>query len=277
MSNRMRAFVAGVVSLSLLPAMAVASHAADLAGSNAGKITFAIPQDVHVTIAIDDVAACASATSSPMFRSSRARTRSSGMAATTRTRKYRRASIAAGTLSRRPARRLPRIVPVWQSTLASRRKRGRMDRRSQLLRCRRRRGRPRAAGLHGGRMGARPDCSRPRRPQAVGQALDEQTPLGRPDALATVGQQVFATSYPDMNTVWEIDPASGESWFVVELKDLPQDQVNTGRSFAGAERSGAARDRRPPDPGRRRIVRGRPVRQGTADLCLQHHGCQAGR
>ena len=34
--------------------------------------------------------------------------------------------------------------------------------------------------------------------------------MSRADALVAVGQRVFATSYPEMNTVWEIDPATGE-------------------------------------------------------------------
>ena len=53
------------------------------------------------------------------------------------------------------------------------------------------------------------------------------------DAFVSDGRRVFATSYPDINTVWEIDPANGDSWFVVELADLPKDRVNTEGRLPG--------------------------------------------
>jgi hypothetical protein len=53
------------------------------------------------------------------------------------------------------------------------------------------------------------------------------------DALATVGQRVFATSYPEQNAVWEIDPVNGDNRLVVELKDLPKDKLNTEGRLPG--------------------------------------------
>jgi hypothetical protein len=58
------------------------------------------------------------------------------------------------------------------------------------------------------------------------------------DALAAVGPRVFATSYPEMNTIWDVDPATGDSWIVAELKDLPRDQVNTEGRLPGLKGPG---------------------------------------
>ena len=43
-----------------------------------------------------------------------------------------------------------------------------------------------------------------------------------------------------MNTVWEVDPESGESWFVVQLADLPKDKVNTEERLPGLKGPGCA-------------------------------------
>ncbi|EDY17371.1 NHL repeat containing protein [Chthoniobacter flavus Ellin428] len=47
------------------------------------------------------------------------------------------------------------------------------------------------------------------------------------EALAVVGERVFANSYLEQNAVWEVDPVTGKSWLVMEKTDLPSDQTNT--------------------------------------------------
>ena len=46
------------------------------------------------------------------------------------------------------------------------------------------------------------------------------------EALAAVGDRVFANSNLEQNTVWEVDPGAGKSWVVLEKNDLPADKVN---------------------------------------------------
>ena len=42
------------------------------------------------------------------------------------------------------------------------------------------------------------------------------------DALAAVGNRVFASSYPNENAVWEVDPATGDNHLVLELGAIPE-------------------------------------------------------
>ena len=74
------------------------------------------------------------------------------------------------------------------------------------------------------------------------------------DALATIGQRVFASASPEMNAVWEIDPADGDSWLVVELKDLPANQVNLEGQLPGLKGTGL------------RVVGGRQTAAGDGEL-----------
>ena len=46
------------------------------------------------------------------------------------------------------------------------------------------------------------------------------------DTIVTLGDAVFATSYPGMSTVWQVDPTSGESHIVLELADIPKAEQN---------------------------------------------------
>jgi len=47
------------------------------------------------------------------------------------------------------------------------------------------------------------------------------------EALATVGDRMFASSAQDQNAVWEVDPATGKNSLVLEKSDLPPDKLNT--------------------------------------------------
>ena len=58
------------------------------------------------------------------------------------------------------------------------------------------------------------------------------------DTLTTIGNRVFTAAQPKDNAVWEVDPATGESWLVVELKDIPKDQQNTTGQLPGLDGPG---------------------------------------
>lgn len=47
------------------------------------------------------------------------------------------------------------------------------------------------------------------------------------EALASVGDRVFASSSPEQQTIWEVDPATGKNWLVLEKKDIPAGKLNT--------------------------------------------------
>ena len=64
--------------------------------------------------------------------------------------------------------------------------------------------------------------------------LDKRAWCGA-DALAAVGERVFATSYVKEKAVWEVDPATGSNHLVFEAGDLPPDVADVnGLRLAGA-------------------------------------------
>jgi len=65
-----------------------------------------------------------------------------------------------------------------------------------------------------------------------GERWMNKRPWAGAESLVTVGDRVFANSYLS-DTVWEIDPAKGESWLVLEKKDLSAVPLNTESFLPG--------------------------------------------
>lgn len=67
--------------------------------------------------------------------------------------------------------------------------------------------------------------------------LDKRAWCGA-DSLAAIGERVFASSYVNECAIWEVDPATGENWLVLEKKDLPADGAVPALRVIGGRAAG---------------------------------------